>query len=431
MPNSEGRARRVTRGFLDRVASAAWIAWDTVRASKVRSGLTILGIVVGVTSVISVAAIIEGLNGFIQMKVQQFGPRTYFVARFPPGVDPTRPSERYRIRRYLQYADADYLRQTCPSLKTATSFGTRAFLFGQPNEIRHGSERVERIILRGVEPEYAEAIPLFGVETGRFISEYDVEHARPVVVLGAAVAESLFPSSDPLGKTVRLNAKQYEVIGVIPHDPGLFGFGGADQFVLVPVSEFKKRYPESKEVFLAFEARGDVPPGQAEEEVREALKKRRRSGDPAAAEFEIFASDFIQSLWTQLTGALVVLTGVISSVGLLVGGIGVMNIMLISVTERTREIGIRKAVGARRSEIRAQFLIEAVVLTLAGGAIGIAMGAFVAFVVRSLVPDVPATLSYFWIAMGVGMSVGVGLFFGFYPANRAANLDPIVCLRYE
>jgi len=421
------------RTHLDRVVSSAQIAWDTLRASKVRSALTILGVVIGVTSVISVAAIIEGLNRFIQDKVASFGPRTMFVARFPTGADPGRLPEKYRTRKYLTYADADVLREQCPSLQTATAFGTRAFFFGETNEIRFGSEVVERFVLRGTEPEYADAIPAFQVEHGRFVSDYDEDHARPVTVLGHGVATALFGNVEPLGKEVRINGKVYEVIGVFAPDPGLFGsgIGGIDLFVIVPSSDFRKRYPESKEIFIAFLPTPERTMEQAREEVTEVLRRQRRVKQNDEPDFEIFSSDFLSTLWNQLTGALVALTGVISSVGLLVGGIGVMNIMLISVTERTKEIGIRKAVGARRSEIRAQFLIEAVVLTLIGGVLGVLTGALVAFVVRTAIPSVPATLSYLWVALGVGISIGVGLFFGYYPANRAANLDPIVCLRYE
>jgi putative ABC transport system permease protein len=178
-------------------------------------------------------------------------------------------------------------------------------------------------------------------------------------------------------------------------------------------------------------AREDADMGRAKDELIEAMRRRRRVPHNAENDFEISDPDFLSGLWNQLTGAMVLLTGVISSIGLLVGGIGVMNIMLISVTERTQEIGIRKAIGARRSDIRAQFLMEAITLTGIGGVLGILMGAATAWLVRSLVPSIPATLSVLWITLGVAISVGVGLFFGFYPANRAANLDPIVCLRYE
>jgi putative ABC transport system permease protein len=200
---------------------------------------------------------------------------------------------------------------------------------------------------------------------------------------------------------------------------------------MIPLSNFHKNYPDSKEIAIAFTVpkNGDVQ--RAKDEVTEAMRRRRHVPFNAPDDFELISPDFITSLWNQLTGALVVLTGIISSVGLLVGGIGVMNIMLISVTERTSEIGVRKAIGARRADIRLQFLMEATTLSCTGGAIGIALGAIIAFVVRHLIPSIPATLSLLWVALGVGISLAVGIFFGYYPANRAANLDPIVALRYE
>ena len=323
------------------------------------------------------------------------------------------------------------MRSSCPSLKTATAFITRAFFFGETNNISYENERVERILLRGVEPEYADALPQFSAAIGRFISAYDQEHARPVVVLGNDIASSLFPSTEPVGKIVRLNGKLYEVIGVLEKDSGAFGAPGIDQFAVIPLSDFRKNYPNSKEVAIAFIVDKTFTVEQGKDEVTQAMRRRRRVPNSAEDDFEVISPDFISALWKQLTGALVILTGVISSIGLLVGGIGVMNIMLISVTERTAEIGIRKAVGARKSDIRLQFLIEAVVLTLIGGILGIVWGGLIAFTVRSLAPSVPATLSLVWVVLGVLISTGVGLFFGYYPANKAAQLDPIVCLRYE
>ena len=407
------------------------VALDTLRAHKVRSALTILGIVIGVTSVISVAAIIEGLNRFVQQKVESFGSRTMIIARITFGPRFSRLPENLRRRKYLQFSDADYLKETCPSLEIASPFTTRAFFTGDSNEIRYGSEKAERFFLRGAEPEFGRVFPLFQVSQGRFLSRYDEEHARPVCVIGAAIADSLFPGMNPIDKVVRLNGKLYEVIGVFERDAGAFGAPSVDQFVMIPLSNFRKRYPESKEIAIAFMVSKDVDFEKGKDEVIEALRRRRHVPPSAENDFELFSPDFFATLWNQLTGALVVLTGVISSVGLLVGGIGVMNIMLISVTERTAEIGVRKAIGARRSDIRAQFLLEAVLLTSAGGALGMLLGAGIAFGVRSLVPEIPATLSPLWMTLGVMISVGVGLFFGFYPANRAAQLDPIVCLRYE
>jgi putative ABC transport system permease protein len=406
-------------------------ALATLRSAKVRSALTILGIVIGVSSVISMAAIIQGLNKFVQDKVESLGSRTYFISRFPPGSDPSRWPESIRTRRYFDYNYADFIRAAAPDIETVTTFGTRGFFFGDSNQINYEGRSVEKVILRGTEPQYAEAIPLFTVDRGRFISAFDQEHARPVVVLGAAINESLFPYEDAVGKTVRINGELYEVIGVFEHDPGLFVGPGVDAFAVIPLSKFRKTYPEAKELVMAYTVPEHVNVETAQDEVIQAMRRVRHIPADKENDFEISSPDFLSNLWSQLTGALVILTGVISSIGLVVGGIGVMNIMLISVTERTHEIGLRKAIGARRADIRLQFLLEAVSLTLTGGTLGILIGAAVSTLVRMTVPSIPASLSYLWVAMGFTISVSVGLFFGYYPANLAANLDPIVCLRYE
>jgi putative ABC transport system permease protein len=406
-------------------------ALNTLRSSKVRSALTVLGIIIGVSSVISMASIIHGLNKFVQDKVESLGSRTYFISRFPPGTDPSRWPQSIRTRRYFEYNYADFVRQAAPDVGTVTTFGTRGFFFGDSNLISSGDRSVEKVILRGAEPQYAEAIPLFTVGRGRFITNFDEQHSRPVVVLGAAIDQSLFPYTDSVGKSVRINGDLFEVIGVFEHDPGLFLGPGVDAFAVIPLSTFRKQYPEAKELIMAFTVPENASVQTAHDEVIQAMRRLRHIPANKDNDFELSSPDFLSNLWNQLTGALVILTTIISSIGLLVGGIGVMNIMLISVTERTQEIGVRKAIGARRVDIRLQFLLEAVVLTLVGGTIGILIGAVVATLVRALVPSVPATLSYLWVGIGFTISVGVGLFFGYYPANLAANLDPIVCLRYE
>ena len=406
-------------------------AMETLRSSRVRSALTVLGIVIGVSSVISMAAIIQGLNKFVQNKVESLGSRTYFLTRFPPGMDPAHMPERIRTRRYLEYNYADFIRRAAPDVQIVTTVGTRGFFFGDSNLITSGNHSVEKVIVRGAEPEYTDAIPLFAIERGRFISAFDQQHGRPVVVLGAAISESLFPTTDAVGKTVRINGGAYEVIGVFEHDQGLFLGPGVDIFAIIPLSNFKKQYPEAKELVMLFTVPKNVNIELAQGEVIQAMRRLRRVSADKSNDFELSSPDFLSNLWNQLTGALVILTTVISSIGLLVGGIGVMNIMLISVTERTQEIGVRKAIGARRADIRLQFLLEAVVLTLVGGTIGILIGSGISTLVRALAPSIPATLPYLWVSIGFGISVGVGLFFGYYPANVAANLDPIDCLRYE
>jgi len=408
------------------------VALDTLRSRKIRSALTILGIVIGVTSVIAVAAIIDGLNGYIQNRIKSFGSRSFFITRIPPGFTGLGPlPQRIRIRKYLEIEDAQYLKENVPGLDVATAFANRINFGSAPaDSIRYGDEHVERLIIRGTQPDYAVGLPLFSVAYGRFISQFDEDHARDVVVIGAAIADSLFPHSDPLGKQVRLNGRLYEVIGVFERDPGLFGGFGVDQFACIPMSNFHKSFPSIREVFLLFTAREDANMDAVRDQVVQAMRRRRRVPHNAESDFEVADPNFFIDLWNQLTGAMAILTGVISSIGLLVGGIGVMNIMLISVTERTGEIGIRKAIGARKSDIRAQFLMEAITLTSIGGVIGILIGAAVSAAARALA-SIPTTVSPFWVVLGVAVSVGVGLFFGYYPANRAANLDPIVCLRYE
>jgi putative ABC transport system permease protein len=407
------------------------VAFDTLRARKIRSALTILGIVIGVTSVISVAAIIDGLNGYIQSRIQSFGSRSFFVTRIPPGFTGIAPlPQKVRIRKYLDPSDAQYLKETVDGLDVASAFANRIDLGNQKDTISYGSEQVQSLILRGTQPDYAAALPLFSVAEGRFISPFDEEHARNVAVIGNAIANSLFPMIDPIGKPVRLNGQLYEVIGVFEKDPGLFGGFGVDQFVCIPMSNFHQNHPDVRETFLIFTVRNDADLVSVRDQVVEAMRRRRHVPHNADNDFEVADPNFFIDLWNQLTGAMALLTGVIGSIGLLVGGIGVMNIMLISVTERTGEIGIRKAIGARKSDIRAQFLLEAVMLSGIGGVLGILVGGAISMAARALA-SIPASVSPFWVAMGVAISVGVGLFFGYYPANRAANLDPIVCLRYE
>src|SRR5882724_2992427 len=408
------------------------VALETLRTRKARSALTVLGIVIGVTSVISVAAIIVGLNRHIKGRITSIGSRLFIISRMPFGTNPARPPQKIRTRRCLQPADASSLREALSSVEFASPFADRnAFSGSGQNEIRFGNQLVERFFLRGAEPELGRAVPQFAVASGRFVSPDDLEHRRSVAVIGAGIADTLFPQVDPLGKTLRMNGRPYDVIGVFEKDPGLFGGFGVDQFVCIPFTNFHKNYPEIREILLAVSIRDEADLNVARNDLEEAMRRRRHLRRDADNDFEIIDPSFLSNLWDQLTGALILLTGVISSIGLLVGGIGVMNVMLISVTERTAEIGLRKATGARKFHIRAQFLFEAVMLSASGGVIGILCGAVIAYTVRALIPSVPAALSIFWVSMGVVISVGVGLFFGYYPATRAANLDPIVCLRYE
>ncbi len=406
------------------------VALATMASQKLRAFLTMLGVVIGIASVISVAAIIHGLNQHITDKVREIGAQVFFVSRFK-AFSFERWTEEIRKRKYLTYDDAVAIRQQCPTVERATPMLTRALFFGQENEIRYLANRVENPFVRGAEPELVEVLPIYAVKQGRFLTADDNLHAKRVCVLGAAIADSLFGPLDPLGREVRVNGLLFQVIGVFEPHQGLFGGPGVDQFVIIPYRTFVKLYPEIREVILGVSVTDPALLGKAEDQVTELLRRRRRVPPAARNDFEIISPDVVTDLWKQLTSAIVLLTLIIASIGLLVGGIGVMNIMLVSVTERTAEIGVRKAVGARCRDIRAQFLLEAVTLTGVGGMIGILVGVLLSLGVATFFPALPTRVSLFWTMMGLAISLSVGLFFGIYPAVKAANLDPVRCLRHE
>ena len=362
--------------------------------------------------------------------MEALGSRTYFLTRFPPAMDPSRMPERIRTRKYIEYSYEDYIRQAAPDIEIVTTVGTRGFFLGDSNMITSGDRSVEKVIVRGAEPQYTEADSAV-FDRARPLHQ---QHRRRARARRGGIGRGHQRVALPRFRSDRQNgAHQWRLVrsdrrfGTI----GLFLGPGVDIFAIIPLSNFKKEYPGSKELVMAFTVPKGVNIDVAQGEVIQAMRRLRKVPADKDNDFELSSPDFLSNLWNQLTGALVILTTVISSIGLLVGGIGVMNIMLISVTERTQEIGVRKAIGARRADIRLQFLLEAVVLTLVGGTIGILIGAGVSTLVRTLAPSIPATLSYLWVTIGSVISVGVGLFFGYYPASLAANLDPIDCLRYE
>ncbi len=408
------------------------VALATMASQKMRAFLTTLGVVVGVASVITVAAIIDGLNQHITDKVREIGSQSFFVTRFRLFTfDFERLPEEIRLRKHFTPEDAAAIRHQCPSVHKVTPILTRAVFLGGANLVQFTKNSVEDAILRGAETELVDVLPVYAVKEGRLYTEEEDRHAAPVCLLGGAMADALFGPLDPIGHTIRVNGRPFRVIGVFERHQGLFGGPGVDQFVIVPYHTFAKMHPEIEEVILGVSVADPSLLGKAEDEVIEVMRRRRHVPPQAKNDFEISSPDILTDLWKQLTGAIVVLTLIIASIGLLVGGIGVMNVMLVSVTERTAEIGVRKAVGARRKDIRAQFLLEAVTLTGVGGVIGILAGVLASVTVATFFPSLPARVSVFWTLMGLVISLSVGLFFGIYPAVKAANLDPVRCLRYE
>lgn len=402
------------------------LALDTLRTHKFRSFLTLLGVLIGTTTVIAVASIIAGLDKQLADFARDFGTRTLFIYKFAPGIHLGRLSKEERMRKPLTYEDAMALREQCPNVETVA---VEIFRMGPPMGVKYKAQEMVDAQMAGATPDDFRVINAT-LHDGRLYNEVDDNARRSVAVIGADVAERLFPHEDPIGKTILVEGHSFEVVGTLDKRKQFLGDNGADRAIFTPYHTFKKIYPSAKENFiLAMAAEGKM--SEAMDEVAGVLRRRRHVKPSEPDNFGIATADSFINQFHQITGTVALVMVVLSSIGLLVGGIGVMNIMLVSVTERTREIGVRKAIGARRSDITWQFLLEAMTLTLAGGVLGLLLGYTVSWLVRTLVPGLPSTVPMWAVLLGLIVSVSVGLFFGMWPAVKAARLDPIVALRHE
>jgi putative ABC transport system permease protein len=407
------------------------MALDTLRVNKLRSGLTILGIVIGVTTVITISSVINGLNNRVTDFANSLGSNVFWVFHMP--VIGVRPTTEQLTRKKLTMDDVMALR-TLPHV-VAVDGGyryTKQFGVGDVS-VKYQSHKVAGAILSGDTAAVTD-VSNFTLAAGRIFTDGEDQNHAAVCVLGHDTAEQLFVNGeDPIGKEVNVATGFYQVIGVLDKEKQPFGSGKNpdDNQIIFPMGTFHSLHPEVKDLWISVKYDDPKFKSLVEDEIREMLRIRRRVKLTADDNFEIFGPDTLTKLWGSITGGLFGFMVAVSSVGLMVGGVGVMNIMLVSVTERTREIGIRKALGATKRTILTQFTTEAITLCAVGGVVGVVVGAVITWIVYFLPIGLPATLSTVWVLVGFGVSCAIGLLFGIYPAWKAANLDPIEALRYE
>jgi len=403
------------------------MAADSLKAHKLRSFLTLLGIMIGVMTVIGMVSIIQGLNASFLRELQAAGSDLILIQKEDP-VRMGRRTEEERTRKDFTFEDARAIEDECPLVK-AVAVNLSPDFFRLP-EVKYGSAKSDTAFILGINEKWPVVYNVYLPRSGRHITEAEISHRARVAVLGFELAEVLFPHTNPLGKLIRIGPESFSVIGVLEKRGEIFG-QSRDNFAAIPVTTLMKYFPYSPDSLEI----GAVPktPGtisETIEQITNKLRQRRKVPFGKPNDFAIFTQETMLDLYNQITGAAYLVMIVISSIGLLVGGIGVMNIMLVSAKERTREIGIRKALGAKANDILRQFLIEAMFLTGTGGILGTLVGFGVALLVRSATP-LPATVSLWSVGLGLFVSISVGLFFGIFPAQKAAKVDPIISLRYE
>lgn len=418
----------------------AAMAFDTLRSNKMRSALTVLGVVIGVTSIVGMTSLIRGFDSSLRDSISSLGPNTIFVQKFG-GLSFSSGKSFMELMRRPNLSLADM--QAIERLGTTVGM-TDLWLGAGPGQppvqrIFYGGERTRPLGILGTTEKYVD-INFAKMEFGRSFTEQEVQRGRPVAVIGYGPYDALFAKRgiDPIGKTIRIGTVEYTVLGVVGKRPSPGGFGGADDFAIMPYTTFRKQFghervqrgPRGMPIMIAVLPREGVAREETMREVEAIMRIRHGLTLDKENDFDLVTSDAILAVWDQISAAILLALVVISSIALMVGGIGVMAIMTISVTERTREIGIRLAIGARRREILVQFLIEAAVLTSVGGVLGVLMGSTIGLVVN-LISGFPVSLPWWSFALGLGFSATVGIFFGMLPAWRASRMDPIEALRYE
>lgn len=398
---------------------------QTLVGHKFRSFLTILGVFIGTLVVILVSSIFVGLHEQVSATLQGFGNDTLFIQK-EPFVQMGPDDPQIRKRKDLTYEDATAIKEYCPSIQYSSP---ESYTPSQARQVKYKGIESQNTRYHGCLPDF-QFVSNIIIRQGRFFTESEEEHSVPVAVIGYDVYMALFPSQDPIGKEVEYDQHIYRVVGVAEKTKRFIGDDSQDNIMYAPWSVYRKYYPNSRGMSISAKAYpGKV--SKAIDEVTELLRRRRKVPFYKDNDFEVGTANSVQETFNQLTGGVFVVMVAISSIALMVGGIGVMNIMLMAVTERTKEIGIRKAIGARRRDIIWQFLIEAMTLTGTGGGLAILTGLLFVLILNVAAPDFPAAVPLWSVLAGLSCSVGIGLVFGLWPAAKAARLDPVEALRHE
>ena len=405
------------------------LALETIRNHKVRAFLTVLGVVIGVTLAIVVASILLGVENNVQASFNEFGVNNLWIFRFNIGIHIGRLSAEERMRKPLAYEDGIAIKEEIPSVQDVSIevFPRAGQGPGPVRTARHKNHELTSIDFSGATSNFAD-VNSMSLSDGRFYTEAEDLHREDVTVIGSDVAKTLFPDESAIGQQLEVAGTPYTVIGIYEKKKNTAIGNGQDNNVTIPYRTYRKHYPQDDEHFIVAAAYPGMR-AMAEDQIRGLLRQRRRVAPDKPDNFGISSAEQLGTQFVDIMSKVFLLVLVLVSVGLLVGGVGVMNIMLMGVTERTREIGVRKAIGARRLDIAMQFVVEAMALTGAGGVIGVVLSLLISFAMRAF--NFPSAVPLWAVALAVAVACSVGLFFGIYPAMKAARLDPVEALRYE